>query len=477
MSNQAVAINGAKWTTTATVINTLLSFCQLAIVARVLEPTIFGLVSICTLVLNFFHIFANLGFTNSIISKQENDKKILSTIFFASIALGFTMGALIYLSSGFVVDYYDEPKLSHVIKVSAITFPMIYTSQIYWNLLQKELKFKILAVIEVIGAVLNIVLTVTLAYSGFEERSIIYSQVIFTGVKTFLYILLGKNLFTPVWYFKLGEIKDHLRFGIYHMAEGVLGFVNGNLENIVIGKAVGIKELGLYTIAYQLAVFPITRLNPIIMQVSYPIMAKMKDIDGLKRAYLKIVDFISFCNYPLLSGLFITSSSVVVLIYGADYEGSVQLVKIIVFVSFLACVIAPASSVALSRNKPNLMFYVNLISLIVKIPTLYFFSQAFGLIGIAYGYVITSLLETIIVFYIVNHLVGSFLKKLVSNILMPISFCLIMVGLIFLYQRFIGNTGLIHLIAQVIIGGAVYIGLTLKYKLSLSEMLALKKSL
>lgn len=387
------------------------------------------------------------------------------------------MGMLIFFSAGFVVEYYHEPRLSYVIKVSSFTFPLIYTSQIYWNLLQKELKFKILSVIDVVCGVINFITTIILAYNNFQELSIIYSQLLFTAVRTVLYIILGRKLFTPTWYFRLSEIKDHLRFGMYHLGEGILGFVNGNLENIVIGKFIGVKELGLYTIAYQLAVFPIYKLNPIIMQVSYPIMAKMKDIEGLKRAYLKITDFITCCNFPLLAGLFITSSSVVVLIYGADYQGSVPLVRIILFVSFLACVTAPAPSLAMSRNKPNLMFYMNLSSLFVKIPTIYFCTKYFGLMGIAYGYVLTSLIETTVIFFIIDHLVGSFLKQFLHNIIKPISFCIVMVAAIAIYQHFVGNQGLVHVVAQVLIGGMVYIGLTLKYKLSLPEIVELRKSL
>lgn len=477
MSNQKAAINGAKWTTTSTVITTVLSFAQLAIVARVLEPSIFGLVSICSLVMNFFHIFANLGFTNSIISKQENDPKALSTIFYASIALGFIMGILIFLSAGFVVDYYGEPRLSYVIKVSSLTFPMIYTSQIYWNLLQKELEFKILAIVEVVGGVINIVVTIFLAYNNFQELSIIYSQLIFTAAKTLLYIFLGRKLFSPIFYFKLNEIKDHLRFGVYHLGEGILGFVNSNLENIVIGKFIGVKELGLYTIAYQLAVFPVYKLNPIIMQVSYPIMAKMKDNEGLKRAYLKIVDFITYCNFPLLAGLFITSTSVVVMIYGNGYSGAVPLVKVILFVSFLVCITAPASSLALSKNKPNIMFYLNLSSLVIKIPTLYFFSKYLGLMGIAYGYILNTLIDTVVISFIVDNLVGSYFKQFLRNISKPIAFCFIMVVVIAAYQHFVGNQGLVHIIAQVAIGGIVYIGLTLKYKLSFKEIMELRQSL
>lgn len=477
MSNQKTAINGAKWTTVATIITTVLGFVQLAVVAKVLEPSIFGLVSVCQLVLNFFHIFANLGFTNSIISKQETDRKILSTIFFASIGLGVIMGSLIYLSAGPVADYYNEPKLVYAIRVSSWTFPLIYLSQIYWNLLQKDLEFKALGYIEAIGSIISIILTVVLAYNGFEERSLIYSQLFVQGVRTVLFIVMGRKLFNPVFYFKLKEIKDHLRFGIYHLGDGILGFVNSNLENIVIGRAIGIKELGLYTIAYQLAVFPIYRLNPIIMQVSYPIMARMNDDSSLKRAYLKIIDFISCVNFPLLAGLFITSGSVVVFIYGGDYAGAVPLVKIIVFVSFICCITVPASSIAMSKNKPNLMFYLALSSLIIKIPVLYFMSKYFGLLGIAYGYVITTAIEAIIIFYLVGSLIGSVVRGFLINIIKPTIFCLVMVAVISVYQHFIGNQGLIHIIAQVAIGGIVYLGLILKFKLSFKEIMSLRQSL
>lgn len=477
MSNQKAAINGAKWTTTSTVITTVLSFAQMAIIARVLEPSIFGLVSICSLVMNFFHIFANLGFTNSIISKQESDKKNLSTIFFASISLGLLMGVLIYFSSGLVVDYYNEPRLGYVIKVSSFTFPLIYTGQIYWNLLQKELEFKILAVIEVIGAVVSIVVTIILALNDYRELSIIYSQLLITFIKMVLYMYLGRKLFTPILYFKLSEIKDHLRFGMYHLGEGILGFVNGNLENIVIGKAIGVKELGLYTIAYQLAVFPIYRLNPIIMQVSYPIMAKMKDNDGLRRAYLKIVDFITCCNFPLLAGLFITSSSVVVFVYGTNYAESAPLVRIILFVSFLACITAPISSLAMSKNKPNFMFYLNLSTLLIKIPMLYILSRYFGLLGIVTGCVISALLESFVIFNLVKHLVGSIVKPFFVNIIKPVAFCIVMVLVIAIYQYFVGSFGILHILVQVAIGGVIYLGLILKYKISFKEIMDLRKSL
>jgi len=477
MSNQKSAINGAKWTTTATIITVLFAFFQLAIIARVLDSSAFGLVAMSTITINFFHIFANLGFTNSIISKQETDKKILSTIFYSSLALGLTMFISVNLCSHLIAEYFNEPRLKYIIRISSINFPLIYAGQIYNILLQKELKFKQLAIIDVSSSLFGTIITTSLAYNNFEELSLIYGEVCYTAFKVTLFIIVGFKLFNPIFYFNLKDIKDHLRFGVYNLGEGILGYAGSNVESIIIGKIIGAKALGLYTIAYQLAVYPIVRLNPIIMQVTYPIMAKMKDTAGLKRAYIKIVDFITYCNFPLLAGLFITAISVIPLVYGKDWIDTIPLVKVIIFVSMLKCINAPISSLAFTKGKPNLIFYLNLTTLIIKLPIIYFFSMYFGLMGVAVANLITTIAETILTSILAKHLIGDYFREFLLNIYKPILFCLIMVLIIAVYQHFITSTALVHTLIQIGIGGSIYLGLTLKYKLSLTEILALKKTL
>ncbi|TSJ40752.1 MOP flippase family protein [Mucilaginibacter corticis] len=477
MSNQKTAINGAKWTTSATVITTILNAAQTAIIARILAPSVFGLVSICTIMLSFFQVFANLGFANSIISTQETDKKKLSTIFFSSAGLGVIFCIVINLCSPLVVSFYHEPKLAAIIPLAALNFPLIYSGQIYNTLLQKELRFKTIAVNDTLCVVASIVTTVTLAYNGFNEFAMMYGQLTWAGVRLISYTLTGIKLFRPVWHFKPKEIQDHLKFGIYSIGEGLLGFANSNLENILIGRLISLEALGYYNIAWTLAIFPIYKLNPIIMQVSFPIMAKMKDNEGLKRAYLKIVDFITYCNFPILTGLALTALGVVPLVFGHNFLPSVPLFKVVVFVGFLSCVTTPFASLSFSKGQPKLVFLLNLIVLLVKIPVIYIAAKYFGLIGITYGYLLASIIETCVCFYFVTTLVGSILPQFLNNIYKPLSFCLAMVVALLIYQYFLGTIGLVNIIAQVVIGAAVYVGLTLKFKMSLREVMDIKKSL
>ncbi|WP_420152657.1 MOP flippase family protein [Siphonobacter sp.] len=477
MSTKKSAVDGGKWITLSTVISTVFQFLQVTILARILDPSVFGVVSVSALLINLFYIFSNLGFSNSIIYKQENDRNVLSSIYFTSLLLGLTIFCIAYLSAPLVVAYYKEPKLDYVIKLASIYFLIIYFGQIYLFLLQKELKFKTIALMEIIATVAGTAITIALAYNHYEELSLIYGQLATHVIRTLLQIILGRHLFTPRFYLNFSAIKEHLKFGVYNVGDGLLGFIQGNSDNIIVGGLLGVKALGYYTIASQLAIFPITKLSPIILQVAYPILAKMKESDSeLKKAYLSILDLVSYLNIPLLAGLYITADSVVPLMYGPGWEETIPLIKIFVFVSIFYCLSNPLFTLAFTKGKPNLLFYLNLVTLLVKVPLLYLLGTRWQVYGIATAFLLSTFINLILNFFIVQYLVGDFIRDFFANFIKPVLFCALMILFILAYKHYVGSDGLVHTLAQILIGGSIYLLLTFKYKITLKEIVAFRRS-
>jgi lipopolysaccharide exporter len=478
MSNKTKAINGAKWTTISNLVNICLQFAQIAVLARMMEPTAFGIVSICILINNFLSIFAHFGFANSIIYKQESDRKILSTIYIFNIMTGLLMFVIIYISIPFLVLYYKEPRLAEVLRLSAFYLPIVFLGQIYSVLLEKELQFKSVAFTDILCSVLGTSVTIVLAYNGYQAKSIIYGLLVSQIMRLIIQNIIGRKYFSPIFYFNLSKIKEHLNFGIYNIGDSLVGFANGNLDTILIGGLLDVKQLGYYTIASQVAVYPIVRLSPLVIQVVYPIMAKLKDNLGqLKNAYLKVVDVLAYCNIPLQIGLYLMAANVIPLIYGPGWGATIPLIRVFIFMGIFSCLTYPLSTVAYSTGKPKLLFFFNLGNLIIKFPLIYIIAIHYGVIGIAVGLVITTFITLILSFFIIQHILGDFIKQLLKDIIKPVSFSLIMAVTILLYKHFIGDTGVVNTIIQIAIGGLVYAALTLKYKLSLSEIMSLKKSL
>ncbi|MBC8152888.1 MAG: oligosaccharide flippase family protein, partial [Bacteroidetes bacterium] len=230
---------------------------------------------------------------------------------------------------------------------------------------------------------------------------------------------------------------------------------------------------GFYTVAYQLAVFPITKLNPIILQVAYPVLAKMKDDNSaLKRAYLQILDLVSYLNLPLLAGLFVMADSVVPLIYGPGWETAIGFIRIFVFPAFFLALIHPLYTLAFTKGKPSLLFYLNLGTMVIKIPLLYLFAHYFGPIGIAYSFMLTSFIMLMVNFYIVHSLVGSFFKDFLTNFSKPVLFGLVMAGAVSLYKYIVPGTDLITVLLQIGAGGLVYAVLTVLFKVPIVKVKA-----
>jgi PST family polysaccharide transporter/lipopolysaccharide exporter len=134
-------------------------------------------------------------------------------------------------------------------------------------------------------------------------------------------------------------------------------------------------------------------------------------------------------------------------------------------------------TLAFTRGKPKLLFYLNLATLAVKLPLLYVFSKYWGVTGIAMAFLLATFINLVLNFCIVQHLIGAFINTFLKNLLKPIFFCLLMVAIIYAYKLFIGYAGIVNTITQVCLGGIIYGVLTLIYKISFSEIKALKKAI
>jgi lipopolysaccharide exporter len=477
MDERRNLIDGTKWTSYSTGLSIGLQFIQIAILARLLGPTAFGIVSISTMIINLFNVFANLGFANSIIYTQETDRENLSTIYFFNLFIGAFIFCIIYISTPLVVSFYNEIRLDKVVRFSAGSFLIVYFGQIYSFILRKELRFRALAIIDIISIIVGTIVTISCAYAGLEEMSLIYGQLVTATIRTIFQILFGRSYFIPTFSFKLSGMKDHFHFGIYNVGEGLVNFFQYNIDYIIIGKLLSVKLLGFYTIAYQLAIFPGSRLNPIFLQVAYPVLAKIKN-DNLKlrRYYLSILDIIGYINIPMLAGLFVMAESVIPLIYGPGWEETIYLIYILIFGAFFSSLSQPLSSLAYSKGRPKLLFQLNSVTTIIRIPLFYFLGRILDVKGIAIAFSISSLIHLIIKLYIVRNLIGNYLLDFLINIIKPVSFSLIMILSIGAYRYFIHNNNVISIAFQIGIGVFIYTILTLYYKFSLKEVRAILKN-
>lgn len=391
MNLKQKAITGIKWTTISTVIVTLLQLVQLAILARFLDPSAFGLMALVMVAIGFSQVFLDMGISNAIIYKQEITHKQLSTLYWVNVLAGISLFGIISLIAPFVAAFYKEPELTKLIIIVGLTFIIQPFGQQFMVIWKKELRFKEIAKIDIVNKFISLIVSAWLAIKGYGVYALVYGVLAGVVSQTILFMYIGMKEHKPSFVFVIGDVKEFLRFGAYQMGERTLNYFNLQIDVILIGKLFGVEALGIYSLAKQLIMRPAKIINPIITKVTFPIMAKMQDdIPKLKNIYLKTINYLSSINFPFYAFLFIFAHDIVLLMFGEKWLEAVVIVQILSIWGALRSTGNPVGSLLLARGKANWGFWWNF-GLFFYVPVGLYIGSHWGLIGVSWAWIIISL--------------------------------------------------------------------------------------
>ena len=381
------AISGVKWNGVSMGVITGLQFITLIVLARILSPMDFGVMGMIMVVIGFAQAFADMGLSNAIIHRQDTSPDQLSSLYWLNVLAGVAVFCVICASAPLIVGFYHEPRLQNLLYLTAAIFLITPLGQQFQILLQKELKFEGLAKIGIASAVANSIVAVLLAFSGFGVFSLIWGQLAGAAVKVVLLFKIGRGNWKPRFHYSRQDIKGYASFGLYQMGERTINYFNANLDYLLIGSLLGAKALGYYTLAYNLIIRPASMINPVITTVAFPVFAKMQnDRDALKNGYLKVLQLLSFFNFPLMAGLAVVAPLAVPAVFGDQWLPSVILIQILAIVGLLRSIGNPVGALVLAKGRADLGFKWNLSTLAVQISALYLGIKLGGTTGVAIAF-------------------------------------------------------------------------------------------
>lgn len=385
MSLKKQTISGVKWTTISTVLNNILQLIQLAILARLLNPKDFGLMAIVMVVLGFVSGFADLGISNALIHRQNITKNELSSLYWLNIVSGIAMCIVTSAISPLISKFYKEPELTKLIILISFTFIIQSFSQQFSMLLQKELRFKELARIEMINKLFSFIVSGCLAYVGYGVYSLVYGSLAASLVMTLQFLPIGLREYRPSLRFKIDDIRSFFSFGAYQMGERTVNYFNYQIDTLLIGKLLGMQALGIYNVAKQIVMRPAMVFNPIVTRVTFPAMAKVQDnVPALKNAYLKTIRYLSSVNFPVYAFIFVFAYDIVLFMFGAKWLDAVIIIQILSVWAAWRSTGNPIGSLLLARGRADLGFWWNL-GLFFYVPIAVWIFSRWGLVGVAIG--------------------------------------------------------------------------------------------
>jgi lipopolysaccharide exporter len=182
-------------------------------------------------------------------------------------------------------------------------------------------------------------------------------------------VSVGWRRWKPGLHFARADLKGYLGFGLYQIGERTIYYWAANIDYLLIGRYLGASPLGVYTIAYQLVVMPVSRLNPILTKVAFPVFSRRQDDPAaLRRGFGELTELVALVTFPLLVGLGVVAPIAVPAIFGPDWQPSVVLVQIMAVMGLLMCLSNPLGAALLAKGRADVGFWLNVASTAVVDP-------------------------------------------------------------------------------------------------------------
>ena len=386
------AMHGVKWTSLSTGIKSILQIIQLVILARFLSPEDFGLIAIVMVVIGFSQLFMDIGISNAIIHKQNITDIQLSSLYWLNILSGLVLTVIVFIIAPFIAIFYHEEAIIPLLRLLSLSFFINAIGNQYRVLLRKELKFNILAKVEVLAGIAAFICSVTLAVQGFGAYSLVFATLVNVTILNTILLINGLKSHKPRLVYHYKDIKSFLTFGLYQVGQNSIVYFNNQFDVVLIGKLLGAEALGIYSLTKQLVMRPSQIINPIITGVTFPIMAKVQDdLPRLKSIYLKIINYLASINFPIYILMIILANSLVPLILGKKWIDAVELFQILSVYALVRSTTSPAGALLLSRGRADIGFWWS-IGEFSLMPLIIYIGSHWGIVGVSLGLLIFQLI-------------------------------------------------------------------------------------
>ncbi len=465
MDKRSPIYSGTRWTTFNKISSQLIKFGVSIVLARLLTPQDFGLMAMAIVVTGFIEIFKDMGTVASIIQRLDIDDKLLSSLFYLNLMFGITLMGIILVSSNALANFYGDKRLVNILDILSITFPLTSTILVKKALLQRNMLFDKIAVVELTSMVVQGGVAIILGYLGWGVWSLIYGSISSAFVSTVLFWISVH--WRPKLYCKWNDIKSVLFFSINLSGAQTLAYFMTNIDKLIIGRYLGASTLGFYDMARRLLTLPGATVTEILSRVLFPSFSKIQnDNKQLREKFLRTCGAIAIIIFPVLCGMCVLARPLILVVYGPTWEPVVPILQILTPVAImLSFAVALGPMIYLTKGRTDLLFRWHVAFGIIS--TLgYIVGLKWGILGVAIGYLVSQIIVTYPAFAVPFRLIDLRFDDMLKELKPYASVTLYMVIVVYILNRVLMNYIVLKatLIICVMVGIVIYLATIIRSK-------------
>lgn len=352
-------LHGLFWSAIEKYSGLAVNFIVSMILARLISPNEFGIVAIATVIIQFLSMFATMGIGPAVIQRKDLTVNDLNNIYSFSIIVGLMLSLILFVSSWPIAKFYDNETLIPICQLLCVNLFFAAANMVPSALMSRDLRFKQIAKRTLILQLTTGSLAVAAAFYGVGAYALLISP-IFTSIGIYFfnrrfYVLkfCRKIDFTP--------IKSIMGFSMYQLAFEFVNYFSRNLDKLIIGRHMGLSELGYYEKSYRLMQMPLHSLTGVINPVIQPVLSSIQDDRTMiAEKYNTMIKLIAAISFPLGGFLFLYADTIITIIYGHNWENAIPVFKILALSVPLQLILSTSGGVMLACNAAKAQFWIGI---------------------------------------------------------------------------------------------------------------------
>ena len=385
-------VQGMFWTGSVKWASQVLTWITTIVVARLLTPADYGLVAMAATFTNLVAVINEFGVGITVMSLRHLDTARLAQLNTFAVGLGVLGLGLSCAAAVPLAHFYQAPELVLLLSVMGIGFVISSARSVPEALLQKELRWKLIAWVEGVRMLIQAVATVALASLGFGYWALALGSLVGASAWTALILSIRPQRFA--WPDPRG-LREAMAFSSYVVVSRLSWYAQAASDSMIIGRVLGPAALGSYGMAFSLAMVPVEKVAAVVSQVTTSLFAAVQDNAAAARRYmLALTEGFALIGFPATLGIALVADEFVLLALGPKWASVVEPLRILAFYAAFRSVQSLPAQIVFVNGGARLAM-VNSLATAGLLPLVFYVRTWWGTAGVAAAWLVVHPLASI----------------------------------------------------------------------------------
>ena len=352
LTSRRIVARSAAWRLLEVSGSEALSFGFMVLLARILGPQDYGVVTPAALFVASAQALLTRGIPAAIVQQSGLQPTFLDTAFWANLLLGCILSLVMLIISEPIANLLDEPALGQVL-IGLSPLPLICAAVgVYHAQLRRAMEFRSLAMRTQACVVVGGIVGTVFAFSGASFWSLVAQQLSYT--LTNLVVLILASGWVPRWRLNMGELRHFYRFSCQTSGTALLETASNSGLPFLIGTQLSSDSVGLFFLARRVVLSLSMFTHSSINELSLPVLSRLFENRKKHRdaAYF-CLRMASVITLPAFVGVAVFAEPLVSLIFGTVWLNSIETLQILVLAGVLQVLPSVAGQIFTSTGQPR----------------------------------------------------------------------------------------------------------------------------